>query len=311
MTDQYLALHKLNLHGIVSDGVLLTPLPSDSALWYYIDFPDPKIPVPCPVPDCPAIPTSRDKMRRHFAWRHPANIIVIKQEGLFSRCPHCGIFLKCITAKHLSSLECRRLTACCRKRHYVPVQRAASLVVFHANNQIIENVPVFKYLGRYLERNDLDDSAIRARIMVARSTWGRMFRVLSANGGVRSKTMGRFYLAVIQQILLHGSESWIISPTSQRLLESFHHRCARYMAHRHIRRCTDGSWEHPDTAHVLMCCGLSPIMTYIAQRKTRLLNHYAMPSSALYSQCLASHPFVSSAVHRQVWWTTPVDISNP
>ena len=79
MTDQYLALHKLNLHGIVSDGVLLTPLPSDSTLWYYIDFPDPKIPVPCPVPDCPAIPTSRDKMRRHFAWRHPANIIVIKQ----------------------------------------------------------------------------------------------------------------------------------------------------------------------------------------------------------------------------------------
>ena len=121
--------------------------------------------------------------------------------------------------------------------------------------------------------------------------------------------MGRFYLAVIQQILLHGSESWIISPTSQRLLESFHHRCARYMAHRHIRRCTDGSWEHPDTAHVLMCCGLSPIMTYIAQRKTRLLNHYAMPSSALYSQCLASHPFVSSAVHWQVWWTTPVDMS--
>ena len=128
----------------------------------------------------------------------------------------------------------------------------------------------------------MDDAAIIAQLKLARCTWGRMHCVLSANG-VCSKTMGRFYLSVIQQILLHGAESWVLSQSAIRLLESFHHRCARHMAHQHIRCLADGNWEYPKIAHVFARCGLSPVMTYIAQRKTRLLNHYAAPSSALYS----------------------------
>jgi hypothetical protein len=83
--------------------------------------------------------------------------------------------------------------------------------------------------------------------------------------------MARFYLAVVQAKLLYGAETWVLSQSLLRRLESFHARCARTLAHRPIHRNADGTWEHPHTDEVLERCGLSPISTYIAKRKTRLL----------------------------------------
>ena len=112
--------------------------------------------------------------------------------------------------------------------------------------------------------------------------------------------MGCFYLAVIQAILLYGSETWVISKRMLKRLESFHHRCARSMAHRPIRRLADGSWEHPHSSEVLTQCGLLPIHTYIARRKRTLLR-YARTECALYDMCLHSIP-LDTVSHRQVWW---------
>ena len=113
--------------------------------------------------------------------------------------------------------------------------------------------------------------------------------------------MARFYLAVIQAVLLYGSESWVISQQSRKHLETFHNRCARHMAHRHIR-FVSGVWEHPSTTEVLDCCRLSPILTYIAQRKERLLHTYAAPCSPSFWSCLewGSHNICSN--HHPKWW---------
>jgi hypothetical protein len=116
------------------------------------------------------------------------------------------------------------------------------------------------------------------------------------------KVMARFYMAVVQAILLYGSESWVISKGSLRRLETFHARCARHMAHRHICKLPDGTWEHPPTAEVLDLCGLSPISTYIAARKTTLLTSYAREHSSLYQQCLGSVPLGSYRTN-QCWWS--------
>jgi threonine aldolase len=91
---------------------------------------------------------------------------------------------------------------------------------------------------------------------------------------------------------------------SQRLLkrlESFHNRCARAIAHRPIQCHADGTWEHPPTNEVLNDCGLSDINTYIARRKTRLLNRYANAESQMYRLCIASTP-IGSGAHHQMWW---------
>ena len=301
MADSHVSTHKLQSHRIAPEWVFPASQFGPECT-YNVDVPGRYIAVQCPVFNCPATVYRPNNMRRHFAWRHPNDVIVIRQEGSLPRCPNCRKFVRCITNVHLNSIDCRRLTELRHQSDYILIQLAASKVVFNVNGQVIENVPAFAYLGRILQRNDLDDEAILARLKLAGCAWGRMFRVLSANGGVCCKTMGRFYLAVIQQILLYGSESWVISTRSLLRLKTFHHKCARHMAHQYIRPLPNGTWEHPDSAHVLECCGLSPIETYIARRKTSLLHTYAKPYSALYCKCLASRPLVSSATRRKVWW---------
>jgi hypothetical protein len=127
-----------------------------------------------------------------------------------------------------------------------------------------------------------------------------MYCILSSDGA-DSKTMARFYLAVVQAKLLYGSKTWVLSRRLLDRLEHFHARCARYIAHRDIRHLPDNTWEYPPTLEILDACSLSTIQTYIAKHKTTLLNHYAQSHSALYRRCITSTP-IGSGAHRQMWW---------
>jgi hypothetical protein len=163
-------------------------------------------------------------------------------------------------------------------------------------------VPSFRYLGRYLSQDASDSVAISMNIKKTQARWGRLYRVLSAEGAT-PRVMARFYLAIVQSVLLYGSESWVLSTRDSKRLERFHARCARYMSHRHLRQLPDGSWSHPHTAAILEICGLSPISTYIAKRKTTLLHNYVQPSCALYRICLQSASSVAGR-QRLVWWNS-------
>jgi hypothetical protein len=172
---------------------------------------------------------------------------------------------------------------------------------FHVAGSLLAVVCDFLYLGRWLSENDLDDLAVTSNIKKARQCWGRLSRILTREGA-NPRVMARFYVTVIEAVLLYGSETWVLSSRLLRRLNSFHNRCARHLAHRHIRRLPDGTWEHPSTNEVLDLCGLSPISTYIAKRQTSLLHRYAIPYSAMYNRCLDSKATSSSSNHL-VWWT--------
>ena len=144
------------------------------------------------------------------------------------------------------------------------------------------------------------NAAVSLNISKVTHTWFHMYHILSSDGN-DSITMAHFYLDVVHAKLLYGSETWVLSRHLLDRLEHFHARCARYIAHRHIRRLPNGTWEYPPTSEVLDSCGLSTIETYIAKRKTTLLNHYAQSHSALYHRCITSTP-IGSGAHRQMWW---------
>ena len=74
----------------------------------------------------------------------------------------------------------------------------------------IKNVSKFKYLGRVLDSTDLDDKAVTLNLKNAREWWGRMIRILTGDG-IRTRTLARFYVTVVQAILLYGSETWVLS----------------------------------------------------------------------------------------------------
>ena len=73
----------------------------------------------------------------------------------------------------------------------------------------VENVPTFRYLGGPIYQMDDDWPAVRQNITRARSVWGRLGTLLRWEGA-DPKVSESFYRAVVQAILLYGSETWVL-----------------------------------------------------------------------------------------------------
>ena len=82
--------------------------------------------------------------------------------------------------------------------------------------------------------------------------------------------MAKFYMAVVQAVLLYGADSWTITERNWKKLRSFHKRALRYMTGRHIKKMEDGKWEYPNDQALQWKCGLFPIETYIERRRGTL-----------------------------------------
>ncbi len=81
---------------------------------------------------------------------------------------------------------------------------------FTIHGNVLEWVKVYKYLGRMMAQDDDNAQAIHAQLWKARDTWARVGKVL--RGEKTSPTISaKFYLAVVQAILLYGSKTWVIS----------------------------------------------------------------------------------------------------
>ena len=114
----------------------------------------------------------------------------------------------------------------------------------------IETVKEFKYLGRILNDEDDDSAAVDQNLQRARCVWARFGKVLCRTGA-NPKQMAAFYKAVVQSVLLFGSETWVLTVGMKTKLASFHSRCARFITGKHIRENPDGSWTCPPTKDVL------------------------------------------------------------
>jgi hypothetical protein len=250
----------------------------------------------CPVPACPTWTYDLHVFTRHLCIRHSSDHFDFVDAPDLTQCPSCGLFLTHFTPKHLRSQFCIHQTAR-RQKTLLHLQAiAAESNPFLIHGQPVEFVPQFRYLGRILSRDDNDDLAAFARLEKTQRVWGRFHVLLQANGA-SAVTMGRFYRTILQQTLLFGSSTWVISRAASNRLERFQARCARAMAHRHIQRRPNGTWIYPPTEEVLAACGLQPLEVYIQRRRTTLFQHYAQLSSGLYVKCLAEFPTRSGT-----WW---------
>ena len=108
--------------------------------------------------------------------------------------------------------------------------------------------------------------------------------------------MGYFYKAVVQAILLYGSETWVLTNFQLKRLRSFHARVARYLTGRHIRQNEDGTWVHPPTADVLEEAGLETIDEYIKRRRDTVRRFVMF--RPIYDICRRS----IAITNRAVWW---------
>ena len=154
-------------------------------------------------------------------------------------------------------------------------------------------------MGRVLRENDDDFECIEGQLRKARARWNGIAKILKREGA-NAKTMAKFYLTIVQALLLYGSESWVISEKNMRKLESFHKRAVRYMTGSHIRKKGE-EWEYPDHRILLLGCGLLPMKTYIERRRGTLWKYLKENRKELLEEAGKSVKH-SRDVNKILWW---------
>jgi hypothetical protein len=198
----------------------------------------------CPVLRCGGKVSTKWNFRHHFLDCHPQDLIYLPSEGTvpLPRCKRCGMQME-----RGALLGWHQRTQLCREGWDKKVQHEAAETARDALTQSfttyrdkLERVEMFKYLGWLLAYNDNDTQAMRGNLKKARKSWGRVSCILRAENA-SPKVCGVFYIAIVQAVLLFGSETWKVSPLSLKSLEGFHIRAARRMAGKMPTKNPDGT----------------------------------------------------------------------
>jgi len=120
--------------------------------------------------------------------------------------------------RHWFTKECQVGVEQKKQREAVVMLALALRQQFSVHGDMLERVEVFKYLGRLLAQDDNNIQAIRAQLQKARTSWAHVGQVLRAEN-VPPRVAAKFFKAVVQAVLLYGSETWVLLTTALASLE--------------------------------------------------------------------------------------------
>ena len=238
----------------------------------------------------------------HFAHVHPEASLIVVGDGLRPKCERCGWHSDDV-ATHQEGATCRKIAARRRNEALATMQARADLVSFTVAGRPIERVTSFDYLGRLLSERDEDSTCIATQVLKARKRWLPLRRLLVAEG-VGARVMGRFYVAIVQAVLLYGAESWTITTSDWRRLRTFHNQVVRYITRCHILKRGDGTWEIPDHEVLRRKCGLETIETYVERRRGTLREYLDTSRRELLESVSECQPPPLHA-RKVLWWKQP------
>ncbi len=176
---------------------------------------------------------------------------------------------------------------------------------FLVRGNVLERVDVFKYLRCLMSQDDNDIQAIRAQIRKARSSWACIGQVLRSEN-VLPFVAARFYQAIIQAILLYGSELWVVSRTAMVRLEGVHIRAAYRMAKTNRpKRGSNREWIYPRSEDVLKECGMRTMEEYILACRQTIAVYVA--TRPILNECRQGK-HKRGAIPRRWWWEQPMDL---
>ena len=193
-----------------------------------------------------------------------------------------------------------------KEQHEAAINSARALEQrFSAYWVMLERVEVFKYLGHLLAFDDNDAQAVQANLRKARKCWARISRVLRAENA-SPRVCGLFYKATVQAVLLFGSETWNLTPSSMKRLEGFHLQAAWRMARKYKpRKEPDGTWMYPSSEDVLKEVGLFTIAHYVEVRRQTIASFIV--NRPIFDFCMEGEQKRGTSP-RQYWWEQPMDL---
>ena len=90
------------------------------------------------------------------------------------------------------------------------------------NSELLEPVAEFTYLGRMVAYNNSDWEDLYHNLRKAWRRW-EMARKVMLKTGATVRARGIMYKAVVQSMLLHRSESWMVTGAILKVIEGFNH----------------------------------------------------------------------------------------
>ena len=127
--------------------------------------------------------------------------------------------------------------------------------IFLAYGITLTLVSLIWYLGRTLSSATNDWLEVKKNLRRARGKWGWLAKILR-RGGADKRTAGRFYVAVVQAVLLFGSYMGVLIPRWDKSLEGFHHQAVRWMASMGPKNNQDRMCVYPPIGVELEMVGL-------------------------------------------------------
>ena len=188
--------------------------------------------------------------------------MIILEEGNLPRprCPRCDMFVpwRALNDRQKTTEMCRSGADKKRRRLEEAEVRDSAEMAFDVYGEQLQTVSWFKYLGRILTEGDYDWSAVAGNLVKARKSWGRLQGILSREGA-KKRVSGNFFKAVVQQVLLFGAETWVVSPIMERALSAFIHGAAIRLIGRQPRIERDGKWSYPSLEGAMKEAGLTDL----------------------------------------------------
>ena len=117
-----------------------------------------------------------------------------------------------------------------------------------------------------LTATDDDWPAVARNLVRNRKKWGRL-EIILGREGADPKVSRMFYIAVTQQVLLFGAESWVLTGKMEAALDAFHGRVARRLTGRTPRRGRDGKWFCLPLVGATQAAGSVRVRTSVLRRQ--------------------------------------------
>jgi hypothetical protein len=256
----------------------------------------------CLVPGCAGVLHGGWMLRQHLRDLHPLDRVLILKEGYFPRCEWCGMQVNPAYPQHIRTKECQIGVERKIQRELAVSLALALRRQFTVHGEVLERVEVFKYLGCLLAQDDNNAQAVRQQLQIAQGLWAHVGQVLHGEN-IGPRIAAKVYKAVVQAVLLCGSETWSLTKSALARLEGFHVHAAYKMARKHRpKRCAKGVWVYLKTADVLGECGMSSIAEYIQVcRQTIAIYVVTRP---ILTACIGGKRRRGS-MPRQWWWEQP------
>ena len=137
----------------------------------------------------------------------------------------------------------------------------------------------------------------------AQRVWARISNILPAEN-TSPRVCGMFYKATVQSVLLFGSETWALTPSTLKRLEGFHVRAARRMTGM-MPVSANGLWTYRKKSEVLAAAGLRTIEHYVRVRRARIF--LWVMDRPIYQMCQRVVRRCGTPP-RTFWWDQPMHL---